>query len=133
MSANFASSHKVAQPGPRHGEGERVRLQAHARPQSQALRSVLFFGLGLVVGLSLTVILVTSGHFPNLPSAGRVDSAADFMGRLGGKGCKKRVFDNQTGQVTEVSCDTTASDANNMPLPPAAAERVNAIGKWFRR
>ncbi len=108
-----------------------MRLHAHPQPQSQVLRSVLFFGLGVVVGLTLTVVMVTSGYFPDLPGA-RANSPADFVGRLGGKGCRKKTFDNQTGQITEVSCDTTASEVD-VPLPPGASDRVNAIGRWFRR
>lgn len=128
------SSRKVSPPAFPEEAGERVRRHSPVRPQSHRL---VFFGLGLVVGLSLAVLLVITGQFPGSSGASSVtqaDRAAD-IGRLGGKGCRKKVFDNQTGEVTEISCDTTTPtyDANGKLLAQPSAERVNAIGRWFKR
>jgi hypothetical protein len=112
---------------------ERVRLRSHVPPPQH--RRLLCFGLGLLAGASLAVLLVISGRFPGLSGASflaNADRAGD-IGPLGGRGCRKKVFDNQTGQMTETSCDTTSQDANGLPLPKATTERVNAIGRWFKQ
>jgi hypothetical protein len=122
-----APSRNVAHsvPPPR---GQRLRLRAHPRREAWG-RNIVFFGLGVLVGLSLMLVAVASGWMPEWTGQSAARPGDLVIGRLGGKGCVKRTFDNQSGQVTEESCDTTSYDPDKVHPSP---DRVNAVRRWFK-
>jgi hypothetical protein len=129
MIAMPASSRKAAHPASPSVEGGRRRPRSHEQLVARRRRSVMFFALGILVGLTVALLLVMSGRVPG-SSGQSAERPANFaLDPLGGKGCRKRMFDNQTGQITEESCETAYAPNGK---PGLSADRVNAVRRWFK-
>lgn len=121
-----------------------VPARAHSQ-RAQERRRALIVGCGILFVAGLGFVLVMTAGLPmsthltastqtaseapdnNLGSAKVTIDSAD------GGGCRKQVFDNQTGRMTrsQQPCDTTARDGNGTPIPLGTIHRLEAISKSF--
>jgi hypothetical protein len=111
---------------------------------SQKRRRLVKMSLGVIsIGAliaAVAVFAIVSGTAPspvaeNAAARSEPNSVATIVLRSDAGGCHQKVFNNQTGQISDQSSrcqNEVALDANGMPIPAGTIHTLNSISKSFK-
>ena len=133
-------------------KGATTSLTAHQAKKISTVRRKregrygLIAGIGFFVALSVAVLIAVTVDPPAIFSRGLAQKTPAtpppqaVIGTItpdstGGSRCRKMIFDNQTGRVTETStpCQEVVRDETGAPKPVGTIHRLDAISKSFAR
>lgn len=119
-----------------------IKYNPRAKRRRRSLRvmgSAVFFAAASIGAVA--IISATLRNAPPPPAADNSASAApaNATGAIvlnPGAGCRNRIFDNRTGQISETDdpCPTeTPRDAKGVPIPLGTTKTINSISKSFNK
>jgi hypothetical protein len=118
---------------------------AHTRKvgQKRGRLAKMCFGV-MSVGTLIAVVAMfamlfnmpPSSNAENAASGAEPGSVATIILHSGTRGCQQRSFDNQTGQISELSSpchnNDVVLDAKGLPIPMGTVHTLNSISKSFK-
>jgi hypothetical protein len=117
---------------------------AHSRKAGQKrgrLAKMCFGVISVAALIAAAAIFATvfkispSAKVENTASRAEPSSVATIVLHSGARGCQQRSFDNQTGQISDLSSpchNDVVLDANGLPVPTGTVHTLNSISKSFK-
>ena len=119
-----------------------ITYNPRAKRRRRALRtmsSAVFFvaaSIGALAAISAVRHAAPPVSVTDNPASAATVNATGAIVLHPGAGCRNRIFDNRTGQISETDdpCPTeTPRDAKGVPIPLGTMKTINSISKSFTK